>query len=68
MITATFKCGHTVTLTGDEKHPHCACGEDRLVGIVARAPKFKGHALGPCAQFKNLKPKAVTLKKEPSNA
>lgn len=62
MIEGRFRCGHVVRLTGDEQHPRCACGNDQLVGVVARAPKFRGHALGPCAQYEDLPAKAVTLK------
>lgn len=64
MLTARFRCGHVVTLTGDEQHPRCHCGEDKVVNIHARPPKFLGHALGPCAQYENLPAKAVTLEKK----
>ena len=62
MIKGKFACGHEIDLTGDEKEPRCHCGEAKLVGIIARPPKFKGYALGPCAQFEHLPAKAVELK------
>jgi hypothetical protein len=64
MITARFDCGHSMTLTGDEQHPRCMCGCDKLVDVQARAPRFRGYALGPCAQFEELPAKAVTFKKD----
>lgn len=65
MITLTFQCGHQIQATGDEQRPRCACGNDQVVSVAARAPKFRGHALGPCAQYENLPAQAVTLKGEP---
>jgi hypothetical protein len=62
MITARFACGHTVQLSGDEQHPRCGCGNDRLTLVKTKAPKFHGFALGPCAQFEALPAKAVSLK------
>lgn len=67
MIRGRFTCGHEVTLTGNEEHPRCACGNDVLVGIVAGPPRFRGHATGPCAQFEDLPAKAVVLKAEKKN-
>lgn len=64
MIAVTFGCGHEMNLTGNEKHPRCACGNDQVGSVKAAAPRFRGHALGPCAQFEDLPAKAVTLKKE----
>ncbi len=64
MITGKFACGHTVHLTGNEEHPRCACGNDVIVGIIAKPPKFRGHALGPCAVFEDLPAKAVSFKKD----
>ena len=61
-ITVKFGCGHEATLTGDEQHPRCACGNDVIDVVKAPAPRFRGHALGPCAQFEDLPAKAVTLK------
>ena len=64
MIRAKFACGHEIDLTGDEQHPRCPCGNDRLVGLIARPPRFKGYALGPCAQYEQLPAIPVELKKE----
>ena len=54
MITLTFACGHTMQATGNEQHPVCGCGESRIDHVKAAAPRFTGHALGPCARFENL--------------
>jgi hypothetical protein len=62
VIAVTFGCGHVVQLSGNEQHPRCACGNDRLASVKARAPKFHGFALGPCAKFEELPAKAVTFK------
>lgn len=61
MITVTFACGHTMQLDGNAR-PVCGCGETRVRTVDARAPKFRGLALGPCAQFENLPAQAVQLK------
>ena len=64
MITITFECGHQLAATGNESHARCGCGETRIQSVTAPAPKFSGHALGPCAKFENLPAKAVTLTKD----
>lgn len=61
-MTATFACGHTQAMTGEETQPRChVCGEQRIARVQAPAPMFRGHARGPCAQFEALPPKAVSL-------
>jgi hypothetical protein len=64
MIAARFECGHLVQLTGDEQKPRCACGNDRLAQVRAKAPKFHGHALGPCAKYEELPARAVQLQRD----
>lgn len=60
-VKLTFMCGHTLDATGNEEHPRCVCGEDRIALVKARAPKFQGYVLGPCAQFEELPAKPVKL-------
>jgi hypothetical protein len=67
-ISILFVCGHTLQATGDEVGPRCACGESRIESVKAPAPKFRGLALGPCAQYEDLPAKAVVLKKESDHA
>lgn len=62
MIKVTFACGHVNDLSGNEQEPTCHCGETQIASVKARAPKFKGYALGPCATFTRLKPRKVELK------
>lgn len=61
MIRVEFACGHTMQATGDEQGLRCGCGETQVVAVQARPPRFRGHALGPCATFENLPAQAVTL-------
>lgn len=61
MITVRFGCGHDAILSGNEQHPRCACGNDQVLHINARPPKFHGHALGPCSKYEDLPAKAVSL-------
>lgn len=61
MIKVRFVCGHEIDATGNEEYIRCGCGETRIDSVKARAPKFRGHALGPLAQFENLPAKPVTL-------
>ena len=57
-----FACGHQVML-GDNPNgtPICTCGETRIQGVHARAPRFTGTCTGPYAEFKNLAPAVVNL-------
>ena len=66
MIQVQFLCGHTLTATGTEEGLRCGCGETRIDHVHARAPRFVGHALGPCAEFKNLAAEAVPLTRSTS--
>ena len=66
MITIIFKCGHIHTFTGDESVPICHCGERIMMNVNARAPRFRGLANGPCAQYEELPPEPVTLTKDPA--
>lgn len=59
-----FACGHTMTVSeaGDAR-PICVCGETKIRSVKTRAPKFVGHARGPCAKYEALPAKAVTLER-----
>ena len=61
MIKVRFVCGHELDATGDEEQIRCGCGETQIESVNARAPRFRGHVLGPVAQFENLPAKPVTL-------
>ncbi len=65
MIAVRFACGHERQLTGGESHPRCACGETTIANVVAQAPRFRGHALGPCSIYEDLPAQPLTLKSEP---
>lgn len=62
MIAITFECGHTGQFSGDEQRPVCSCGNDRMTTVLAPAPRFRGHALGPCAKHEGLPAVKVDLK------
>lgn len=64
MIKVTFLCGHIADTDGAAK-PRCHCGESRIRRIAAKTPSFRGHVTGPCAEYQDLPPKAVTLKEQP---
>lgn len=64
LIRLDFACGHEVEVDG-EAQPTCACGETRIVRVHAPAPRFVGHARGPCADYRDLPAQAVTLNGEP---
>jgi hypothetical protein len=53
VITVTLACGHVVKLDDGSVAPSCVeCGETRVTQVKAPAPRFRGAALGPCAQDK----------------
>ncbi len=60
VITLYFACGHARETDGDGAAT-CACGETRIVRVDAPAPRFVGHARGPCAEYRDLPAQAVTL-------
>jgi hypothetical protein len=63
MITATMACGHQIRLEDGSTAPTCAqCRETRVAHVKARAPRFRGTVLGPCAEFEALPAKAISLK------
>ena len=64
MITVTMACGHV--LSGDAKAaPYCPlCREVRVSRVKAPAPRFRGYCVGPTAEFAQLDPKPVRLKKD----
>lgn len=64
MITVEFACGHRRDVDGDSTRT-CLCGETRIARVDAPAPRFVGHARGPCADYKDLPAQAVTLKGDP---
>ena len=66
MIAVVFACGHTMQASGTEEGLRCGCGESRVTQVQARAPRFVGHVLGPCAEFKNLAAEAVPLTRSTS--
>ena len=63
-ITIDFACGHQTEVNG-EARPTCVCGETRIVRVDAPAPRFVGHARGPCAEYRDLPAEAVSLNGEP---
>lgn len=64
MVTVCFACGcPPLRATGDEEQIQCPhCGETRVVDVLARAPKFTGHARGPCAKYEDLPAQPVSLR------
>lgn len=60
LITLYFACGHSREVDGDGTAT-CACGETRIARVDAPAPRFIGHARGPCAEYQDLPAKPVTL-------
>lgn len=64
-FTVTFACGHRMRLETGIEIPQCsACGETRVARSSAPAPKFRGIAVGPCAEYVDLPAARVSLKKE----
>ena len=64
MITLTFACGHRLTAETIETAQCPTCGERRVSQTKARAPRFRGVVIGPCATYEDLPAVRVNVTKE----
>lgn len=61
-IRVRFACGHGVEVETGTETPVCAtCGERRIARTTAPAPRFRGIAVGPCAEYVELPAARVAL-------
>jgi hypothetical protein len=67
-MTVRFRCGHALELPDAyAATPRCYCGEAVVSRVQVRKPTFVGTVRGPCAQYEELGPLPVQLKKESSD-
>lgn len=56
-IRVRFVCGHALELTTGIEIPVCHCGERRVARTSAPPPRFRGMAIGPYAEYQDVRQK-----------
>lgn len=63
-VKVRMACGHVVAWEDGTPTPVCACGERRVSGTSARAPRFRGCCEGPHAERVDLEAVPVSVRQE----